>query len=818
LNSFLDLSEEHLMRSRNAMAFPRGCTFWLVLSTLVLPALAQEAAKPKKANRLAKETSPYLLLHAHNPVDWYPWGPEAFEKAKKEGKPIFLSVGYSSCYWCHVMERESFMDEGIAKTLNERFVSIKVDREERPDVDQIYMAALQALSGGGGWPMSMFLTPDGRPFFGGTYFPPRDRQEGTGFSTLLERVYVAWRDHRPELERDADTLTKAARRALAGSPLNRKVPISKEILTECRAALAERYDPDFGGFGYDPDRPKRPKFPEPVNMVFLLDQHRRQPGRVAGDARYKGPLPLFMVFSTLDHLARGGIRDQIAGGYHRYSTERNWNIPHFEKMLYDNAQLASLLVSAYEATSDDRWEREADDTFAFVARSLTAPDGSFYSALDAETDGEEGAYYLWTRAQAKKVLGADYDDFARVYGLDREPNFENGRHVLFQPTELEVAAKALDIAPTELLKRLKPLRAKMLAAREKRPAPLRDEKILTAWNGLMIAACSDGFRVFKNDAYRVAAERAADFLWTHHRKPDGRFLRTSRAGTPAKLDAYLEDYAFLAFGLLRLHDATGDAKRLEQAKTLVDRMITDFEDTKEGGFFYTAEGHESLFARPKDPYDNALPSGNSVAIRALLAIAKATGELRYRQIAGKALDAFSPVLAQSPLAAPLMLVGVGEYLDGEAGANLAQPSSAAGTSAKSNIVSARGAVAGDAKVEPRAEVDVKLTVTIADGWHLYANPIDTENLKPTTVVLGREAPATLLRVDYPKGERKRLAGSTGELAVYESEIVITARVRLSAEAKGPSMSLPFVIRYQACNDRACLAPATLEIPVQLGGN
>jgi uncharacterized protein len=784
---------------------------------LALPALAQDAPKAKKTNRLAKETSPYLLLHAHNPVDWYPWGPEAFELAKKEGKPIFLSVGYSSCYWCHVMERESFKDEAIAKIMNERFVCVKVDREERPDVDQIYMAALQALQGGGGgWPMSMFLTTDGRPFFGGTYFPPRDGPNGEGFPKLLERVYTAWRDHRPELERDADNLTAAVRRSLAGSPLRRKSPLSNEMLIECRAALAERFDPDFGGFGYDPDRPKRPKFPEPVNMEFLLDQHRRLPGRVEGDPRLKGPLPLFMVTSTLDHLARGGIRDQIAGGYHRYSTERSWNVPHFEKMLYDNAQLAAVLVKSYEATNDERWKREADDTFAFIARSLTAPDGSFYSALDAETDGEEGAYYLWTTSQAKKLLGDDYDLFARMYGLDREPNFDKGRYVLNQPQEIEAKAKALSAPVDEILSRLAPLKARMLAAREKRPSPLRDEKILTSWNGLMIAAYAEGFRVFKNEAYRRSAERAADFLLTNHRTADGRLLRTSRTGSRAKLDAYLEDYAFLAHGLLRLHAATGDSKRLEQAKSLLDRMVADFQDAKEGGFYYTANGHESLFARPKDPYDSALPSGNSVAIRALIALSSATGEPSYRQLAGKALDAFSPVFAQSPLASPLMLVGLGEYLDGEKTPKTASATSEGGGANARAVVSARAKVNDLAKIESGGELDVVLTVSIAKGWHLYANPIDVENLKPTSVVLDRGAPASLVRVEYPKGERKVLAGSTEKVPVYEGEIAVTVRLRLNADADLKGLSLPLRLKYQACDDRSCLAPATLEIPVKLG--
>jgi uncharacterized protein YyaL (SSP411 family) len=362
----------------------------LLLAASSLPRIsAGDEPKGRPANRLAKETSPYLLLHAHNPVDWYPWGPEAFAKAKKEGKPIFLSVGYSSCFWCHVMERECFEDESIARLMNEKFVCVKVDREERPDVDQVYMTAAQAF-GGGGWPLSMFLTPDGRPFYGGTYFPPRERDGMPAFPTILEGVAAAWRDERAEVEKAADRLTEIVRRASAGPAAGRRVPLTRALAAEGRAQLAEQFDPEYGGFGFDPARRRRPKFPEPPNLVFLLDQDRRDRVARAGAPALAGRDPLAMVLKTLDAMARGGIRDHLAGGYHRYSTERTWSVPHFEKMLYDNAQLASVHLLAYEQTGDERWRREAEATFAFVARSMTAPEGGFYSALDAEVGGEEG--------------------------------------------------------------------------------------------------------------------------------------------------------------------------------------------------------------------------------------------------------------------------------------------------------------------------------------------------------------------------------------------------------------------------------------------
>ncbi len=774
------------------------------------------AAEPKgPANRLAKETSPYLLLHAHNPVDWYPWGPEAFARAKAENRPIFLSIGYSSCYWCHVMERECFMDSAIAKLMNERFVNVKVDREERPDVDQVYMTALQAF-GNGGWPMSMFLTPDGRPFYGGTYFPPKERQGMPAFPTILQGVAEAWRDERPAVEKAADRLAEAVRRSIAGATPKGRVPVSRAAVAEGRARLAEQFDPEYGGFGYSAENARRPKFPEPVNLVFLLDQHRRD----AADGGTKGvttsPGPLAMVLATMDQMARGGIRDQLAGGYHRYSTSRYWIVPHFEKMLYDNAQLASAHLLAFEATGDPRWRAEAEATFAFVKRSMTSPEGGFFSALDAETEGEEGAYYVWSRDQVQQALGKGgaAEAFAQVYGLKRDPNFEKDRHVLLEPRSRADQAQTLKTTPEALEASLAPLRARLLAVRDARPSPLRDDKVLTSWNGLMIAAYADGFRLLKDPAHREAAEKAADFLLAKLRTPDGRLLRTYRGGT-AKLPAYLEDYAFLAHGLLRLHAATGDPKRLTQARELTDRMIADFTDTEQGGFFYTADDHESLLARPKDPHDNALPSGNSVAIRNLVALAAATGEPSYLDHAGKALDAFGSAIAQNPAALPLMLVALDEYLDARPAAAADRPKDPVGGEV-AEVVTAKAALAPKAEVALGREFDVVVTLSIKDGWHLYANPVGDENLIPTTLSLAPDQPATLVKVTYPPGEEKVLAsGGPEKLALYEGPVKLTARVRLDPQAKAIPEALRIVVRHQACNDRACLAPARLTVPVAL---
>jgi uncharacterized protein YyaL (SSP411 family) len=786
----------------------------LVLAVLLPVPGGGAAAGPgekRPANRLARETSPYLLLHAHNPVDWYPWGPEAFAKAKAEDKPIFLSVGYSSCYWCHVMERECFDDPEIARALNAGFVCVKVDREERPDVDQVYMNALQAF-GSGGWPMSMFLTPAGRPFFGGTYFPPKDRDGMPGFPSVLKQVAEAWRDHRAELERDANHLSESVRRSLAGSAVKRRVPLSRTLAAGCRSALADQFDPQYGGFGFNPQNARRPKFPEPVNLVFLLDQHRRDASDRSRTPAPGEPDPLAMVRETLDHMARGGIRDQLAGGYHRYAVSRYWIVPHFEKMLYDNAQLASAHLLAFEATGDPRWRREAEDTFAFVARTMTAPEGGFYSALDAETDGEEGQYYVWTRDQIKQVLGDgdDYDAFAQVYGLKREPNFEKGRYVLLEPRTRAQQAETLKTTPEALEARLAPLRAKLLAARDRRPAPLRDDKVLTSWNGLMIAAYAEGFRVLKEERYRRAAEKAADFLWSTLRTPGGRLLRTYRAGR-AKLPAYLEDYAFLAHGLLRLHAATSDPKRLAQAKELTDRMIADFADPKEGGFFYTADDHESLLARPKDPYDGALPSGNSVAVRNLVALSALTDDAKYLDHAGKALEAFSTAMAQNPIGLPMMLTGLEEYLDARPDSKKEEPAGK-GPAGSQDVVTAKAAPAKPSEAGPGREFDVTLTVTVKPGWHVYANPAVSEIMRPTTVTLAPLDGAKLVKVTYPAGELKKLSpGSDEPAAVYENEVKLAARVRLDKDVKADALTLK--LQYQACNDRACLAPATLLVPV-----
>jgi uncharacterized protein YyaL (SSP411 family) len=777
--------------------------------------------KDQLANRLSKETSPYLLLHARNPVDWYPWGPEAFARAKAEDKPIFLSIGYSSCYWCHVMERESFTDPEVAAFLNQHFVSIKVDREERPDVDQVYMAALQEL-GPGGWPMSMFLLPDGRPFFGATYLPPRNRPGVAGLLTVLRGIAEAYRDERAQVERAAAGLAEIVKRKLGASG-DRRRPLSRAMAAHGRNELAERFDPEFGGFGYSPQSPRRPKFPEPVNLIFLLDQHRRdktgpgsQPPSLAPSK--PGRDPLEMVLFTLDRMARGGIRDQLAGGYHRYSTNRTWTIPHFEKMLYDNAQLAAVYIMALELTGDARWRAEAEATLAFISRTMTSPEGGFISALDAETAGGEGAYYAWSGGEVKGVLGegADAETFSLVFGLKGAPNFEGARYVLHQPEPLAVQAAKLGTTRRDLEARLSPLCVRMLAARAKRPAPLLDDKILSAWNGLAIAAYADAYRVLKNESYRNAADRAAGLLLSRLRDKSGRLLRTYRAGQ-AKLPGYLEDYAFVCHGFLRLFAATGESRWLDQARALADRMITDFRDQDQGGFFFTASDHESLLARPKDPYDGALPGANSMAVLDLLALHHATGEIRYLETARTALESFSLDLSENPGAMPLMLLALEQYLDSRpdqvtrgSQVKASEPSLASG------VVSASAHVAEGERPAPDRDLKATVALAIRDGWHIYANPPGVDNLAATKLILEPNQDAVHLHVSYPAG-LPRVLGSLGneKVALYEGMVEIPLRMTLLPRAKAGRNTLMLRLEYQACNNRVCLAPASLAIPLEV---
>jgi uncharacterized protein len=551
-------------------------------------------------NRLAQQTSPYLLQHKDNPVDWYPWGEEALERAKQEDKPILLSIGYSSCHWCHVMERESFEDAGTAAYMNEHFVPIKVDREERPDVDSIYMEAVQAMTGQGGWPLTVLLDPDGVPFYGGTYFPPEPRYGMPSFRQVLEGVNSAWTTRRQEI-------ASAAAQTVRGLGATSRLEPSREILSpavldEAERALAPQFDPVNGGFG------AAPKFPPASVLEFLMARI------AAGGERQRAEE---IVRRTLDRMSKGGMYDQIGGGFARYSVDAHWLVPHFEKMLYDNALLARAYLHGWQLFGDERLRTVATQTLDWALREMRAPEGGFFSALDADSEGEEGKFYVWTSDEVRSLLGDEAEAVIQHFGLDAEPNFEGHANVL------HVAREEID---PDLLERA---RTKLYEARAQRVWPGLDDKRITSWNALMIAALADAGAVLGREDYVEAARAAADFVLTRLRDADGRLLRTYKDGR-ASLNAYLEDYAFLTEALLLLYEATFETRWFVEARALGDAILARFADPR-GGFFTTSDDHEQLVTRPKDIQDHPIPSGNSSAALALLRLAAFTGEYAYEQ-------------------------------------------------------------------------------------------------------------------------------------------------------------------------------------------
>src|SRR6266567_360958 len=581
-------------------------------------------------NRLIHETSPYLLQHAHNPVDWYPWGEEALQKAKELDRPILLSVGYSACHWCHVMERESFENEEIADLMNQHFVSIKVDREERPDIDSIYMQAVQALTQQGGWPMTVFLTPDGRPFYGGTYYPPRDRQYGRevmpGFPRILLTMADVYQNRRDQVEEQAAQLADYLQKR-SSSPLRGKGDIAStgamplEMLATASQELAADFDAAHGGFG------NAPKFPNTMALEFLLRMHLH---RVRGEIGTKATRPeLEIVETTLQQMARGGIYDQLGGGFHRYSVDAEWLVPHFEKMLYDNALLSQLYLHVYLVTHNPFYERIVEETLQYVVREMVSAEGGFYSTQDADSEGEEGKFFLWTEEEIRHSLDPhDAALFIDYYGVTRAGNFE-GKNILNVVREIEEVADQAQLSVDEVQNSLARSRTVLFKDRERRIKPGRDEKILTSWNGLMLRSFAETARYLNRPDYLQVASNNADFLLRSLRR-DGRLLRTYKDGR-AHLNGYLEDYAFLVDGLLALYEASFDVRWFNEARALMDQAIDLFVDEQNGGFFDTGVDHEELVSRPKDIMDNATPAGNSVAADVLLKLAAYTGEASYRQ-------------------------------------------------------------------------------------------------------------------------------------------------------------------------------------------
>src|SRR5581483_3245646 len=601
----------------------------------------------RPTNRLAYEQSPYLRQHAHNPVDWFPWGREALDKARREDKPILLSIGYSACHWCHVMERESFENEAIAQRMNDLFVNVKVDREERPDLDTIYMNAVQMLTGAGGWPLTVFLTPEGKPFYGGTYFPPTDRYGRPGFPRVLEAIARAYRESPEEVEKATRQLVDGLRRLSEFEPSDGA--LRAETVARAAEALLAHVDREHGGIG------SAPKFPNvPVLALFLRRHHAA-----------RRPELLDAVTLTLTRMARGGIYDQLGGGFHRYSVDAEWLVPHFEKMLYDNAQLVPLYLDAHLVTREPLFRRIAVETLDYLLREMTHPEGGFFSTQDADSEGEEGKFYVWRYEEIARLLPDDADLVRRYYEVDEIGNFAEPGHterksILHVKLTVDELARAFRRGPADVGDVLARARDVLLRARSERVWPGRDDKILTSWNALAIRAFVRGAAVVGEARYLEAALRASDFVDRNLAQPGARLMRTWKDGI-AKYDAYLDDYAFLAAARLDLFGATGDSRHLASTRELGDALLDRFLDPERGGFFFTARNHEALVDRPKTAFDGSIPSGNAIAAAALLRLGLLTGEARYRDAAERTLALLASLIGvlDDFLAPPTEVVVVG---------------------------------------------------------------------------------------------------------------------------------------------------------------
>ncbi|MFQ5995280.1 MAG: thioredoxin domain-containing protein [Acidiferrobacterales bacterium] len=588
-------------------------------------------------NHLRKETSPYLLQHADNPVNWYPWGEEALQLAKEQNKPILLSIGYAACHWCHVMAHESFEDETTAALMNEHFVNVKVDREERPDLDSIYMYAVTAMTGHGGWPMTVFLTPEGRPFYSGTYFPIEPRYGMPSFKQVLLGVADAWRNQQDQLQQSAEQVTHQIQQS--SKIASQSKTLSPGMLTNALANLAKQFDQTWGGFG------QAPKFPQPMVIEFLLREHLRVGNTHA----------LEMAELTLQKMAQGGMYDHLGGGFARYAVDGEWLVPHFEKMLYDNAQLARVYLHAWQVTAKPFYRRITEKTLDYVLREMRHTDAGFFSSQDADSEGVEGKFYVWSADEIRNVLGDDAALFMRVYGVTDGGNWE-GHNILHQRGQLPDIAAQFDLTTTEFETKLASAGQKLYEVRAQRIWPGLDDKVLTAWNGLMLAAFAEAGQILNRADYVAAATRNAEFLYRAMRTDDGRLYRTWKAGSEAKYNGYLEDYAYLAEGLLVLYQATFDTRWFRWAHELAESMLAHFRDMENSGFFDTPDDHEPLIHRPKDVQDNAVPSGNAMAAHVLFKLSLFTGQTTKWDVAEQATSSMGDMMAQYP-------TGFGEWLN-----------------------------------------------------------------------------------------------------------------------------------------------------------
>ncbi|MDM8557829.1 thioredoxin domain-containing protein [Thiotrichales bacterium HSG14] len=724
--------------------------------------------QPKFTNRLILEDSPYLLQHAHNPVDWFPWGNEAFEKANRENKPIFLSIGYSTCHWCHVMERESFDDITIARLMNEKFICIKVDRERRPEVDEIYMTAVMMITGHGGWPMSNFLTPEGKPFYGGTYFRPDT------FTNLLQQITLLWQEQQPKLITQADYIANVVNQMTTASDKARQ--LGKHAIQEAVTDIMAKHDSFLGGFG------NAPKFPSENWLLLLLEYAHRTHENV-----------LAVVEKSLMEMAQGGIYDQIGGGFHRYATDDHWLVPHFEKMLYNQAHLARAYLLAYQLTGKLVYATVAKQTLDYVLREMTSPQGGFYSATDADSEDEEGKFFVWTPTQIRAVLDKTEAEFAlNLYDVTEAGNFE-GKNILYLPMSLEDYAKEHTIPLAQLIEKIDLIRTKLRLTREKREAPLRDDKIITAWNAMMIITLAMAADILEEHRYLVAAQRAAHFISSKLKK-EQELWRVFLNDT-ASIPAHQEDYAYLIEALISLYDAGSEHVWLEHAQELTDGMLQHFWDKDTGGFFMSRKSDLLVIARPKSPDDSAIPSGNAVSVRALAMLATRTGIERYRDKANTTLNAFSSAIAKQPSRYAYMLLAADELLHGEVGMRR---------------YGARGAVKATVKLATEEQKTwLVIELNIRNGWHINAhNPLQND-LIPTVLRFNKPQQGWQLeQIDYPKPIHRNLSWKQGTLALYEETVHLRGKL-IPQTSENATNLVPIRLKFQACDDKMCLPPEQL---------
>jgi len=768
-------------------------------------------------NKLIDETSPYLLQHAHNPVDWHPWGEEAFAKARREDKPIFLSVGYSTCYWCHVMEKESFEDPEVAAILNEHYIAIKVDREERPDVDEQYMLATQLITRRGGWPNSVWLTPEGKPWMAGTYFPKQ------AFMQSLNQLAEVWRTRRDEVKQQADQMAQAIQRVGSQGMVqgaNADAELAPATVQTAADQLTQTFDARYGGFG------GAPKFPPHGTLGLLIHQDQQ-----ADEPQYQT-----QIVKTLDAMWLGGMHDHIGGGFHRYATDAHWLLPHFEKMLYDNAQLMRNYTRGYELTGHARYRDAVADIYAWVRREMTAPDGGLYSALDSGEVGKEGEYYVWHIDEIREVLGEpDSGLFIDLYNIEKHGNFHEeatgekpGTNIPHLDRPLREAAEARGEDPEAFVQRVGAMRDKLLTRRQTWAPPHKDDKVLAGWNGLMVGALAHAGRVLDQPAYVDAAERAAAFIFDHMMK-DGRLMRTYRAGQ-AKQPAYLDDYAYLAEGLVQLYHATGNHRWLARAQDLTQVMLAEFEDEEEGGFFFTSERHDDLLMRSKGITGGGnVPNANGVAAQALIELSTLTGNNTYRDAARRTLESLSGSMAQSPFASESLLVATSELIHADplaeqadapeqtvAGNTQDDPDAEKPALTQPGSPVAIRVFAPQGPIKPGKKIDLRVVLDIDKGFHLYGPNPDIDFLIPSTVKAQSTSDAvTVGQVDAPEPKRKQDPILKKELNTYDGTIEYTVPVTISSDASNGTQTLTIDVRTQACDATSCRPPKTRSLTLPL---